>query len=190
MARGSQELEQEFIASAKDKTGHSVPEWMGILDKTGLSKTKELVDHLKSAHKLNHMQATFITGIYLNDGQPVYDYAVLFRKLFEGNEAQKPSYDALVKLIENNLSDVECIPTKTYISIEGKKIFACARINKTNMRIGLDLGDRPFDDYVQRAKGLGAMPNLTHMIEVTAAEQVNGDVLTHLQAAYDRTHGG
>ena len=188
MAKDSQRLEQEFIASAREKTGHDVPEWMAIIGTSGLSKPNEILKWLKEQHGLNHMQANFLSGIYLNDGQPVFDYEVLFDKLFVGKADLLPMYRALEQQVQSNFSDVELVPTKAYISIEGKRIFACATLMKTNMRVGLDLGDMPFEGRVQKAKGLGAMPNLTHMVEVNSAGEVNGEVVDLLRTAYQRTH--
>ena len=188
MAKDSQRLEQEFINAARENTGHDVPEWMAIIGTSGLSKPNEILKWLKERHGLNHLQANFLSGIYLNDGQPVFDYAVLFEKLFAGKADVLPVYRALEQQIQSSFSDVELVPTKTYISIEGKRIFACATMMKSNMRIGLDLGDTPFEGRVQKAKGLGAMPNLTHMIEVNSASEVNAEVLDLLRTAYQRAH--
>jgi hypothetical protein len=71
MARDSQRLEQEFIASAREKTGKTVEEWIKVIRSTGLDKPKAIIDWLKQTYKLNHSQATFLSGIYLNDGKPV-----------------------------------------------------------------------------------------------------------------------
>lgn len=188
MAKDSQRLEQEFIASARDKTGRDVPEWMGIIGASSLSKPNEILKWLKDQHSLNHMQAGFLSGIYLNDGQPVYDYEVMFDKLFAGKTDLLPIYRKLEGQVQAAFSDVELVPTKTYISIEGKRIFACATLMKTNIRVGLDLGDMPFEGRVQKAKGLGAMPNLTHMVEVGSESDVNTEVIDLMRAAYQRTH--
>lgn len=188
MAKESQRLEQEMIATAKEKTGHDVPEWMDIIKSSGLSKQAELVKWLKSQHSLNHMQATFLTGIYLNDGKPVYDYEVMFAKLFAGKDHLMPAYHALEEQVTGNLDDVVFVPTLNYVSIEGKKIFACATFMKDVIRVGLDLGSTPFGDVVQKAKGLGAMPNLSHMIEIKEADSVTSEVLDYVQQAYDRVH--
>jgi hypothetical protein len=83
---------------------------------------------------------------------------------------------------------VDFIPTKNYVSIEGKKIFGCATLTKTNIRLGLDLGDESFGDYVQKARSLGAMPNITHMIEITQPSEVNDRLLGYFQKAYKRVH--
>ena len=122
MARGSQERELEFIATAKEKTGHAVPEWMAIIDGAGVdAKTNTVLKHLKSEHGLNHLQANYLAGIYLNDGQPVFNYEVMFGKLFAGkNEKWMPLYQALKSMLDEQFEDVVCVPTKAYISIEGK----------------------------------------------------------------------
>lgn len=188
MAKDSQRLEQEFIATLPAKTGHDLAAWMDIVKQSGLDKNNAILNWLKQTHQMNHAQANFLTGIYLNNGQPVFDYAVLFEELFEGKANLLPTYRALENLIQSNMPDVELIPTKAYISIEARKIFACATPMKQLMRIGVDLGDTPFDDVVQKAKGLGAMPNLTHMIEIGAPGDVDSGLLGHLQHAYQRTH--
>jgi hypothetical protein len=188
MAKDSQRLEQEFIAKCRENTGRDLAEWMKIIEKTGLDKPNAILKWLKDEHKLNHLQANFLSGIYLNDGKPVYDYEVLFANLFKGKDNLLPIYRALETLIQSRLSDVELVPTKAYISIEGKKIFACATPMKTTMRIGLDLGDTPFGEKVQKAKGLGAMPNLTHMVEISQLSQVNDELAGFVVQAYDRVH--
>jgi hypothetical protein len=67
-------------------------------------------------------------------------------------------------------------------------VFGCATLTKTLIRVGLDLGDEPFGDYVQKAKSLGAMPNVTHMIEVTQAGEVDARLLGYVEQAYKRVH--
>ena len=70
--------EIEFIETAQEKTGHSVEEWMALIANAGVeAKTNSLIKHLKTAHGLNHLQANYLTGIFLNDGKRVYDYEVL-----------------------------------------------------------------------------------------------------------------
>ena len=188
MAKDSQRLEQEFIASAKEKTGHAVPDWMDIIKGSKQSKQTEIVKWLKAEHGLNHMQAQFLAGMYFNDGKPVYDYEVMFAKLFADKDHLMPAYRALEEQVTEALDDVVFVPTLNYVSIEGKKIFACATFMKDVIRVGLDLGSTPFGDVVQKAKGLGAMPNLTHMIEIAAPSQVNDSLAGYMRQAYDRTH--
>src|SRR3954464_13937670 len=138
MAKESQRLEQEFIATAHETTGKDLSEWMSIIQASGLDKPNAILKWLKDQHGLNHMQANFLSGIYLNGGQPVYDYDVLFTRLFEGKAALRPLYDALESGIQIRVPEAEFIPTKSYISIEGKRCFSCATLTKQTIRVGLD----------------------------------------------------
>lgn len=190
MARGSQERELEFIENAKETTGKSVEEWMTVIEGEGLEpKPNTILKHLKANFDLNHLQSNYLAGIFLNDGKPVYNYEVLFANLFEGNEQWQPVYDELKEQVTAQFDDVVFVPTKAYISIEGEKIFGCAKLTKKTIRYGLDLGDMPFEGRVQKAKGLGAMPNITHMVELQSAEDIDSELLNLTQQAFNRVHG-
>lgn len=188
MAKGAQEIEQQFIVTAKEETGRNLDEWITYLKSTSLSKTNEIIAHIKSEFKLNHMQASMLAGIYLNDGKPVHDYATLFAKLFENRDEVMPIYEKVVSVIQSVLPDsVVLIPTKSYVSVEDERVFGCIKLNKANVRVGLDL-ERPFDETVIEAKGLGAMPNISHMVELTSADDINGRLGKLLLEAYNNRH--
>lgn len=188
MAKEAREIEQNFIATLSEETGADLKAWLQTLKMVDLQKNNEIVKWLKSEQGFNHMQATMLTGIYLNDGEPVYHYPTLFRKLFVGKEQQRPLYDAIVAVIQTELPETLFIPTKTYVSLEDQRVFGCAKINKTNIRLGLDLGDEPFGETVRKGVGLGAMPNITHMIELTEESQIDADLTHHARQAYERAH--
>ena len=63
-----------------------------------------------------------------------------------------------------------------------------ARINKGNVRIGMDLGDRPFDEQVEKAKSLGAMPRISHMVEVSSEAEITDDLIPLLNEANSRVN--
>ncbi len=189
MARDTERLEQELIQNAKSLTGHSVQEWMAIIRPTGLDKVNAILNWLKSDHGLKHDKASFLAQIYLNDGQPVFDRKILFAKLFEGKNHLLPLYKVLEAAVRDHLpADVDLIPTKAYVSIEGKKCFASATLNRQSMRVGIDLGDRPFDAYAQKAKSLGSMPNIGHMVEVTHPDEINEQLIDLLKQSYKQVH--
>ncbi|MFN8376428.1 MAG: DUF5655 domain-containing protein [Anaerolineae bacterium] len=190
MARDSQRLEQEFIATCQAKTGRDLGEWMTVIAAAGLDKPNAILKWLKDEHKLNHMQANFLSGIFVNDGKPVFDYEVLFARLFEGKEALLPIYQALEQQVKAHLPDADFVPTKSYLSLEGKRVFGCATLTKSLIRVGLDLGDEPFGAYVQKAKSLGAMPNVTHMVEIAQPGDVSDTLVGYVERAYQRVHKG
>ncbi len=188
MAKESERLEREFITTVREKTGKDLAGWMSLIAGSGESKPNAILNWLKQTHNLNHMQANFLSGIYLNDGKPVFDHKVLFAKLFDGKELLLAVYQPLESAIQNRLPDALFIPTKTYISIEAKRCFACATMTKNTIRVGLDLGDLPFDTYVQKARSLGAMPNLTHMVEIAAPTDVDDQLTEYVHQAYNNAH--
>jgi hypothetical protein len=188
MAKSAQEFEQEFLATIQEATSHNLEKWMGLLDRTGFSKTKEITDHLKKEHGLNHFQATMLTGIYLNGGKPVYDYAAMTEKLFQGMEQQKPLFEALSAQLQQAIPESRIVPTKTYFSLNGERCYGAIKVNKTNIRVGLDLGDQPFGDYVQKARSLGTMPRISHMIEIQSEAEITDELLANLKQAYNRVN--
>ncbi len=189
MAKEARELEQAFLNSLSEETGASLREWMATLESAGLKKNNEIVKWLKGEQAFNHMQASMLAGIFLNGGEPVFHYPTLFKKLFTGKEKQRPLYDAIAAELQAALPGILFIPTKTYVSLEEERVFGCAKINKTNIRVGLDLGDEPFGEYVRKGVGLGAMPNITHMIELKDAAQIDDRLAAYTRQAYQRAHG-
>ena len=184
----SEDFEREFIQECQEKTGKSLDEWMTLLKGTDLKKPKETLTYIKAEYGLNHMQANFLSGIYLNNGKPVYDNSQLFNAHFEKYPDKRDMYDQLEAIVKGNFPDVKVVGTKGYISFRNAKEFAVAKINKGNIRIGMDLGERPFDDTVQKAKSLGTMPRISHMVEVTTSEEITDDLVPLLQEANTRVN--
>ena len=189
MAKSARDFEIEFLETINETTSNSLDGWMDAIRDSGLTKVTAITKWIKQTHGLNHMQSNMLASIFLNDGKPVHDYEALFNKLFVGKEAQLPLYRTIESLIQTNMPHVQFVPTKTYMSLDGDRCFGTVKINKKNIRIGLDLGDLPFDDYVEKAKGLGAMPRISHMIEVHNEADVNENVLNYLTQAFTHVHG-
>jgi predicted transport protein len=183
----SKDYEEEFLSIIKEKTGNDLNSWMKIVKGTSLSKMKEIVEWLKKEKGINHMSATFIAGIFLNDGKPVYgDTGDLKSSLFKGKETLLPLYEELQKKLESTFDTLEIVPTKTYISFRDGREFAVASIKVKEIRVGLDLGDLKFDDYIQKAVSLGAMPRISHMIVIKEKSDVDKKLIDNLKTANQR----
>ena len=61
-------------------------------------------------------------------------------------------------------------------------------LHATEVRLGLDLGDHPFDPHVQKSRLKGPGPAVTHMVALTDARQVDGALLALLAAANARVN--
>ena len=129
MAKTSGEFEQEFIQSAKEKTGKSLEQWLPVVKASGLTKQMEITNWLKSSHELNHMQASLLAGLYLNHGMPVYqNESSLLDNQFIKSEQMRPLFEVVSRKIMSLFPDAQLIPKKTYLSFTATREFAAFNI--------------------------------------------------------------
>lgn len=189
MAKTSGEFEKEFIETAKEKTGKTLEQWLPIVKASGFSKTMEITNWLKSEHKFNHLQATLLTGLYLNNGKPVYqNEGNLLDNQFAKCEEMRLLFNTVSEMILKNFPDTQIIPKKTYVSFTATREFAAINIKPKEVRLGMDLGDMAFNDTMQKTKLSGPMPRISHMAVITDAKQFDKKLIDYLQTSYDRCH--
>jgi predicted transport protein len=189
MAKTSGEFEQEFIKTAKEKTGKTLEQWLPVVKKSGLSKQMEITNWLKAEHKLNHLQASLLAGLYLNNGQPVYQNETsLLDNQFAKCEDMRPLYNSVSEKILKAFPDTQLIPKKTYLSFTAIREFAAINIKPKEIRLGIDLGDMAFTETLQKSKLTGPMPRISHMIILTDINQFDKNVNEYLQLSYNRSH--
>jgi len=189
MAKTSGEFEQEFIQTAKEKTGRSLEQWLPVVKASGHSKQMGITNWLKAEHKLNHLQAQLLAGLFLNNGQPVYqNESSLLENQFVKCEAMRPLYDAVSEKILGLFPGTQLIPKKTYLSYTATREFAAINIKPKEIRLGMDLGDMAFNETVQKTKLSGPMPRISHMVVITDIKQFDKKLIEYLQASYNRTH--
>ena len=189
MAKTSGEFEQEFIQTAKEKTGRTLDQWLPVVKKSGLSKQMEITNWLKTEHKLNHLQASLLAGLYLNNGKPVYqNEASLLDNQFAKCEEMRLLFDAISEKLLKLFPDTQVIPKKTYVSFTATREFVAINIKPKEVRLGMDLGDMAFNETVQKTKLSGPMPRISHMAVITDMKQFDKRLLEYLHLSYNRTH--
>ncbi|HEX2335735.1 MAG TPA: DUF5655 domain-containing protein [Hyphomicrobiaceae bacterium] len=114
---------------------------------------------------------------------PAAGDAALLAKLMAGAKGYRPLYVMLEEQVRASVPGLVLKPSATHISFGAPAEFAAVTLNASEVRLGLALGDRPFDTHVQRAKLKGPGPPITHMVVLTDARQVNADLLSLLLAA-------
>ena len=62
-------------------------------------------------------------------------------------------------------------------------------MHAAELRLGLDLGDRPHDATLQRPKMKGPGAAISHMLVLTDARQVNAELIGLVVAANTRVNG-
>ncbi|HVF46954.1 MAG TPA: DUF5655 domain-containing protein [Pyrinomonadaceae bacterium] len=135
------------------------------------------------------MNASLLAGIHANSGKPVYASSDdLLENQFAKAAEMRPLYDAFIDFIGKNFPNASVLPKKTYVSILENREFGAVNIKPKELRIGLDLGPRPFDDKVGKAKLTGPMPRISHMGVLTNADQLDSDLVDLLRQSHARCH--
>ena len=189
MAKTPGEFEQEFIQTAKEKTGKSLDEWLEVIKPAGYTKQMEILKWLKAEHQLNHMQAGFLANIYLNNGQVVYqNESNLLDNQFAKCEEVRPLFESVSQKIISQFPDTQLIPKKTYVSFTAQREFAAINVKPKEIRLGLDLGDDAFNDILQKSKLSGPMPRISHMVVLTDISDFDEAVSAYLEKSYNRSN--
>ncbi len=185
----SGEFEKEFMDGLKGSTGKDLNAWMKTIDGFGATKRNEVISKLKSEHGFGHMNASLLAGIHANGGKPVYQSTDnLLDAQFAKAADMKPLYETFLEFVKTNFPNSSVLPKKTYISILENREFAAVNIKPKELRIGLDLGDKPFDDKIEKAKLSGPMPRISHMFVLTDAKQLDGKIVEALKGSHARCH--
>ncbi len=185
----SGEFEKEFVDGLKVSTGKDVADWMKVVDGCGTKKRNEVIAWLKNEHGFGHMNASLLAGIHANGGKLVYQSTDnLLDDQFAKAPDMRPLYEEFVAFIAANFPNATFLPKKTYVSVLENREFGAVNIKKAELRIGLDLGDRPFDDKVEKAKLTGPMPRISHMVVATDASRFDAELANLLEQSHARCH--
>jgi Domain of unknown function (DUF5655)/Domain of unknown function (DUF4287) len=185
----SGEFEKEFVDGLKSSTGMDVTQWIKVVDGCGTKKRNEVIAWLKNEHNFGHMNASLLAGIHANGGKLVYQSTDnLLDDQFAKAPDMRPLYEEFVAFIAKNFPNATFLPKKTYVSVLENREFGAVNIKKAELRIGLDLGDRPFDDKVEKAKLTGPMPRISHMVVATDASRFDAELANLLEQSHARCH--
>jgi len=103
-------------------------------------------------------------------------------------EKLRPIYDELLMLGKSLGDDVKACPCKTIVPLYRNHVFAQIKPT-TNSRIDLGFALTHFKGKLPKrlidTGGLAKKDRMTHRIEITAAEQIDGEVKKWLKTAYD-----
>ena len=185
----SGEFEKEFMDRLRASTGSDLAAWMKAIDGFNSKKRNEVIAWLKSKHGFGHMNASLLAGIHANGGKAVYQSTDnLLDAQFAKAADMRPLFEAFLGFVAEHFPTSSVLPKKTYVSILDNREFAAINIKSKELRIGLDLGERPFDDKIEKAKLSGPMPRISHMFVLTDEKQLDGSIVEALKESYSRCH--
>jgi hypothetical protein len=216
MARDEREEERAFLGELKARSGRDLAEWLAAIAAQGFADKNQTIDWLRT-QGLPFARASWLERIHTNGGKPIYadepaemppaptpraaprekaapkpvpsasDVAAL-EKLVAAAGGYRPLYHLLEAELRKAIPDLGVTARSTYISLAGPREFAAITCHASELRLGLALGEHPFDLPLQKAKLKGPGAGITHMVVLTDARQVNGDLLALVQAANARVN--
>jgi hypothetical protein len=120
---------------------------------------------------------------------PSADDAASLEKLLAGAKGYRLLYTFLEGEVRKVVPELTVAPKAGYVSFSAPAEFAAVTLHATEVRLGLDLGERSPDGLYQRAKLKGPGSNITHMVVLSDARQVNEELLSTIAAANRRVNG-
>jgi hypothetical protein len=210
MAIDEGQEEQQFLAELKVRSGRDLADWMRAITAQNFGDKNEIIDWLR-AQGFAFARASWLERIHSNGGRPIYAAmpergqrakpaeprlqrsaaplppapadAALLAKLIAAGKGYRPLYLMLEAAVRGAVPALALTPKPTHISWGAPQEFAAVALSASEVRLGLALGERPFDATLQRCRLKGPGAHITHMLVLTDARQVNADLLSLIASA-------
>lgn len=176
---------QTMINNMPEKTGKSLDEWFVVIKAAGPEKHGEIMKLLKGEYGVSHGFANTISILYRQQaaGGPPPE-ADLVDAQYEKKADLRPIYEKILAISKGFGKDVEVAPKKTYVSLRRSKQFAIVKPStKTRVDLGLNLKDVAATDRLEGGNVFSGM--CSHMVRLTKPDDVDDQVVSWLQQAYD-----
>ena len=172
---------QTMIDNMPERTGKSLEEWKKLLSTKGFEKHGQAVIFLKTKHGVTHGFANMIVTLSKGTNEAPEDLVAI---QYEGKEALKPIYEALMKMLTAFGEDITVTPKKGAVSIIRKRQFALIKpATKTRIDLGLKLPGKALTDRLGNSGQFGTM--CTHGVQISSTAEVDNELKAWLQGAYD-----
>ena len=177
---------KKMIQNLEQKTSKTFDEWLIIARSSGFSKTKEIINYLKSEHGLTHGYANLIA---LSSSKSLNSATASSDDLVEAQYASskaslRPIYDALIDKVQSFGNDVELSPKKAYVSLRRNKQFALIQPStKTRVDVGINLKDKEVVGKLEPSGSFNSM--VSHRVRVESLDDVNDELIGWLKEAYE-----
>ena len=170
-----------MIDNMPEKTGKSLSEWKTLLASKSFSKHSEAVNFLKKEHGVTHGYANTIVTLSKDSNTSPKD---LVATQYKGKEGLLPIYEKLLTEVQSFGTDVQVVPKKTTVSLVRKKQFALIKpATKTRIDLGLKLREKDPAGRLEDSGPFGTM--CTHRVRLTEAGEVDAELRSWLEAAYE-----
>lgn len=179
---------QTQLGNIEKRSGKTLAELAVLVKSCGFNKHGEIRDWLKSTLGMGHGDAnTLVHHVLQSDGASAAASGAsaddVVDALYSGAKAGlRPIHDAVMEKL-SKFGDFETAPKKTYLSFRRKKQFAMLG-PATNSRVELGLNIKTLPAH-ERLIVQGPNSMCAVVVKLTAAEQVDAELIGWLRAAFD-----
>jgi hypothetical protein len=187
---------QKWVAELKAKTGHTLEEWVALVQKKGPKTDKDWREWLKRKYNLGTNSAQWIAERAEGrrgekDSPEAYLAAATsyVEAQYSGKRRNLRSiFENLLQLAADLGADVKACPTKTMVPLYRKHVFALIRAT-TITRVDLGLALAAYQGKLPKRAldtgGLAKKDRITHRIGLTEPSQIDEEVHAWLKTAYE-----
>jgi hypothetical protein len=181
---------QAYLDNIKTKTGKSPGDYKKLAEKKGLLKpgvkAGEIVAWLKKDFDLGHGHAMAIYTVFKGTKEQKVNKDEAIKKHFtNARSVWRPVFDDLMNKIRMFGDDIVIAPASSYLSIlRGERKIAVIQITTDRMDIGIKLKGIDTTKRFEAAGNWNAM--MTHRVRITAAKQIDKELMEWLDNAYEQ----
>jgi hypothetical protein len=186
----------KWVAELPGKTGHSLEEWVRIVEKDGPKSNKERIGWLKAEHGFGTNTAKWIAeraikGNGWEDGDPdayLKAAATYVEAMYpESKSALRPLHDRLIELGRGLGADVRVCPCQTMVPLYRDNVFAQIKpTTRTRIDLGLCLRGVEAAGRLLSTGGEAKGDRITHRIAIASPDDIDAVVERWLRSAYER----
>ncbi|HET6204276.1 MAG TPA: DUF5655 domain-containing protein [Planctomycetota bacterium] len=187
---------QAIVASMKVKSGRTLEEWIAFVRKSGPATEEARRMWLQEKHGLGMNYSWWIAARTVGKGEEDTDPEKYLEaaeryveEMFAGSKAGlRPIYEKLLETAFSIAEDVKVCPCQTIVPIFRRHVIAQIKPStRTRIDFGLALGKRSgkLPKRLIDTGGAAKKDRITHRIEVTSVDDLDGDLVRWLKTAYD-----
>src|SRR5258708_25953485 len=183
------------IAGPPAKTGKSLEQWSTVIKRDGPDDVKARRDWLKEKHGFGTNAAWWLAdyadGTALDGDADEYmqTAAKYVTDMYAGGKAGlKPIHDAILDAAADLAADVKACPCQTIVPLYRNHVFAQIKPStRTRIDLGFALGkyDGKMPARLIDTGGKAKKDRITHRMEITKVDDIDGEVREWLKVAYD-----
>lgn len=181
---------QAYLDNIKAKTGKTPADFKAIAEKKGLlkpgTKAGEIVAWLKKDFGLGHGHAMAIYTVFKGLKEQKEDKKASMDRHFTGEkEKWRTLYDQLWNKVTAFGKDINPDPVVSYISLlRGKRKFAIVQVTRDRVIVGVKLKEQLPTARFEKAGNWNTM--MTHKVSVISSKELDKELFTWLQRAYEQ----